>query len=146
MEAILKNIPMSPGRADRGSRLAQADVPSLIDELERLFARERVYLDQDICLDELARRLGLTPHAFSELLNRWVGVSYYEYVSRWRVAEACRLLTEPGTDTILQIGLKSGFRSKVAFHEAFRLFTGMSPGEYKKKAQQSVREETQIHG
>lgn len=116
----------------RRSRLDRVDVPQTVKELDRLFEEERVYLDEDICLEELARRLQVSPHALSELLNRRLGMTYYEYVSRWRVAEACRLLCQGDPRTILQIGYDSGFHSKVAFHEAFRRFTSLSPGEYRK--------------
>lgn len=116
----------------RRSRLDRVDVPVVLKELERLFVEGSVYLDEDICLEELARRLQVTPHALSELLNRRLGMTYYEYVSRWRVAEACRLLCQGEQRTILQIGYDSGFHSKVAFHEAFRRFTSLSPGEYRK--------------
>lgn len=131
-EAIQPRLRSSSSPYPRRSRLDRVDVPQTVKELDRLFEEERVYLDEDICLEELARRLRVSPHALSELLNRRLGMTYYEYVSRWRVAEACRLLCQGDPRTILQIGYDSGFRSKVAFHEAFRRFTSLSPGEYRK--------------
>lgn len=53
------------------------------------------------------------------------------FLARERVAAACRLL-ETGDATATEAGFAAGYESISAFHEGFRRWTGLTPGEYRR--------------
>lgn len=120
------------------THLSRVDDHHILKSLQALFEQERVHLDEDLSLEELARRLRLSTHQMSEFLNRRLGLSYAELVNRYRVAEACRLLRERGELSLIEICYEAGFRSKGAFHTAFRQITGTTPLRFRQVATQST--------
>lgn len=119
-------------RTQSSTHLSRVDDQHILRSLRTLFEEERLYIDEDLSLDKLARRLHLSTHQMSEFLNRRLGVSYAEFVNRYRVAEACRLLRERPDLSLIDICFESGFRSKGAFHTVFRQMTGTTPRHYRR--------------
>ena len=109
------------------THLSGVDDHHILKSLQALFEQERVHLDEDLSLEQLARRLQLSTHQLSEFLNRRPGLSYTKLVNRYRVADACRLLRERGKLSLNEICYEAGFRSRGAFHTAFRQITGTTP-------------------
>lgn len=112
--------------------LANVDCRTAIERLERLMWDERVYIDPELDLSALARRLDLSPHQLSELLNARLGRSFARYLREFRVAAAReRLLASPAA-SVLSVGLEAGFATQSTFYEAFREIEGTTPGQYRK--------------
>ena len=55
------------------SNLSPERIRTCLSLLESLMAEERLYLDSDLVLEDLARRVELTPHQLSELINIHLG-------------------------------------------------------------------------
>jgi AraC-like DNA-binding protein len=106
-----------------------------VAELRELIEEERVYLDPDLTLQKLAKRLHIHYNQLSRIINERFGVSFKNYINRLRVEEAKRRLADPAERdrNVTDIMLDAGFYSKSTFNTAFRKFTGMSPSEYRKK-------------
>lgn len=117
--------------------LSGFDFGELRQRLEDLMRKDRPYLDEDVSLPGLARELHLTPHQLSRFLNEVIGENFYNYVNRYRVSEAQRMLTEEPERTILSIAYAVGFNAKSSFHAAFAKFTGETPGTYRAKHTES---------
>jgi AraC-like DNA-binding protein len=67
-------------------------------------------------------------------LRRWLaadGTSYREVVRSALEARADRMLLDP-THTIKETALALGFADAAAFHHAFKRWTGLTPGEYRR--------------
>ena len=81
-----------------------------------------------------------TAHHLSEILSSEVGGSFYEVIARYRVAEACRMLSEPSDSakTVLEIAFAAGFNSKASFHRAFRRETGTTPTSFRRSREVNV--------
>jgi len=94
-------------------------------------------MEPDITLDRLAEALHVMPRDLSMLINRHFGVNYYEFINRYRIEEAKRLLTESKGVTITDIYLTVGFNSKSVFYTFFKKLEGVTPTKYR-AAQQSV--------
>ncbi len=89
-------------------------------------------LSADITLDELARLVGISVRQLSRAMRQEKGVSVHQWIASRRLAEARRLLTE--TDMPVQdIAQRSAFHSASAFTAAFRVASGLSPGEYRRR-------------
>jgi len=61
--------------------------------------------------------------------SSWIAVST-SFITR--VAAAKDLLVSAPMQSILSIGMDTGFRSQSSFYAAFKEITGQSPGDYRK--------------
>lgn len=129
--ATSSSDPPRPAYARSGLDASRA--VALAAALEALMHSEKPYLEDDLTLPGLAARLATSPHALSQALNQQLGTNFHDYIARWRIDDVKRCLRDPAYDgqTILEIALAAGFRSKSAFHEAFRRETGETPSRYR---------------
>ncbi|HEX5759049.1 MAG TPA: helix-turn-helix domain-containing protein [Thermoanaerobaculia bacterium] len=97
--------------------------------------RDRAFLDPDLDLPGLAARLGVLPGHLSQSVNQELGQSFLDLVNALRVAEAQRLLREPGHRhlTVDAIAARSGFHSRSSFYSAFRKVSGTTPRAYREQ-------------
>lgn len=82
-------------------------------------------------LAELARQVGLSRSTFADRFTHYVGISPRQYLVRWRLQLAARLL-EQSTISIAQVAAEVGYESEAAFHRAFKKFVGAPPGTWRK--------------
>lgn len=120
-------------QAYRRSQLGQVDVTAIIQRLDVLMEKERLFEEEGLSLASLAESLSLTSHQLSELLNDRLGMGFSRYLREIRVREAKRLLRECPQESVLTIGLRCGFNSSSAFYAAFREVAAMAPGQYRRQ-------------
>jgi AraC-like DNA-binding protein len=106
---------------------------SLLERLEALMATEKPYLDNRVSLPDLARRLAVSPHHLSQVLNAEVGQTFFEFIAAHRVGEAKRILSQPGAEglRIEDVAEQVGYYSKSAFNTAFKKLTGQTPSQFR---------------
>jgi len=114
------------------TRLHDLDADAINNRLLELMEEDNLYADEDISLGRLSEHLKLTPHQLSEFLNRYRDVSFYTFITTYRIEEAKKLLLEDTDLTILQIAYSVGFNSKSAFNSAFLKLTGTTPQKFRK--------------
>jgi AraC-like DNA-binding protein len=119
----------------RKSAQTDADAARLVAKIETALAQERLFQDNGLSLDALARSVGARPNAVSQAINQHLGVNYFDFVNRYRVEEAKKLLHRPDgeTGTILDIAFAVGFNSKSTFNAAFKKFAGLTPSDFRKR-------------
>jgi AraC-like DNA-binding protein len=83
-------------------------------------------------LDELASAVGLSRSAFAERFTRLVGEPPMQYLTRWRMQLAARLLSE-GAAKVAAIALEVGYDSEAAFSRAFKKTAGVSPAAWRQR-------------
>ena len=81
-------------------------------------------------LYELAKETNYSYVYLSKYFSKSIGISYTEYVCRFRVNEACYLLTNTRS-TILDIAYECGFDSLRSFNRSFKSIAGISPSQYR---------------
>ncbi len=113
------------------STLEKVDCQGALRKLDALMSGQQLYRQPDLNLAELASRLDLSRHQLSELINTRLGMGFSRYLRELRVKEACRLLLDKPSLSVLSVGLEAGFSSQSAFYDAFREITGMTPGKYR---------------
>jgi AraC-like DNA-binding protein len=111
------STPPAPPDAQREARLVAG--------FERLMSEGRVYLDPDLTLARLARKLGVPAKPLSAAINRAYGESVSRVVNARRIAHAAGLL-EAGAP-VTRAMLESGFATKSNFNREFRRIKGASP-------------------
>lgn len=117
------------------SALHPEKVEEVVPNLLRLMEEERLFLDPDLTLRDLSQRLRIHYNHLSRIINERFGLSYNDFINRYRIEEAKQKLTDEKQreSTILDILLSTGFYSKSVFNTAFKKFTGITPSEYRKK-------------
>lgn len=84
-------------------------------------------------VEALARAVGLSRSSFHQRFRRAVGEPPAEYVTRWRVHLAARLLREEGC-SVAVAARHVGYATEAAFSNAFTRVMGTRPGAYKRVA------------
>jgi AraC-like DNA-binding protein len=109
-----------------------AELLVIRDRLLTYMTTERPYLDPDLTLADLARRLKTSPALLSQAINMGVGRNFNDFVNEYRVEGFKQQARDPANAhlSLLGIALDCGFNSKATFNRAFRKFTNQSPGEF----------------
>ena len=118
-----------------GSALTEQEKSMLKSKLMLLLEVEKVYLQPDLTVDELAEKVGAAPKKISQVINESFGQTFFDLINTNRIEEAKRIMRD-STDpklTVLEIMYRSGFNSKSSFNSIFRKKTGLTPGEFKKR-------------
>jgi AraC-like DNA-binding protein len=111
-------------------------------ELERLKARlllrlehDRLYLQPQIRLNDLADTMSVKGYRLSEVIKRGLGTTFYDLINGLRVEHAKQILLDPAYVhlNLLGVAMESGFNSKSAFNDAFKRKLGLTPSEYRAK-------------
>lgn len=102
-------------------------------QLEELMTHERVFINPELKLNDLAAMVELSGHQLSQLLNDNLGKSFNTYINGYRIKEACEMVLKNNSFTLEAVGYEVGFNSKSAFFSAFKKFTGLTPKQFKEQ-------------
>jgi AraC-like DNA-binding protein len=116
-------------------RLGESQIQNLSIQLTALMEKEKMYLDNDLNLPTIAEKLGISIHEASFLINETAKDNFYNFINKYRVEEAKRLLTSTKMKelNILGIAFASGFNSKTTFNTTFKKNVGISPSQYSRE-------------
>lgn len=79
--------------------------------------------------EEVANACGMSTFRFSRAFHETYGLTFQDYVLRYRVLEACRLLRCPNAN-VTKVAYSVGFNDASYFSRVFRRFIGTSPSVY----------------
>jgi AraC-like DNA-binding protein len=101
------------------------------DKLLALMTDEQPWLEPELTLTELAKRLRIAPTLLSRVINAGCGQNFNDFVNAYRVREAQRLLADPrfAHYSLVGVALESGFNSRSTFNRVFKKLTGQAPSE-----------------
>ena len=104
-------------------------------ELDFLMKEEKIYIDPNLGLENISKRLQISSNYLSRLINQLGGCNFSDYINSYRVEEVKFKLKDPDFDsyTVLSIAMECGFNSKSPFYSAFKKHTGVSPKEYRQQ-------------
>lgn len=96
---------------------------------------EKVYLDENVTLPSLSRKLSISPRNLSQVINEQLNMNFCDLINVYRIEAAKRILSEPKQKnfSVMEIAFQVGFNSKASFYRAFRKHTGMTPSQYREK-------------
>jgi YesN/AraC family two-component response regulator len=105
----------------------------ILQKLVQIMQDQKLFTDNLISLAKIAKQVEEPAYMVSQVINEKMEVSFYDWIAKYRVEEAKKLLLDPKTEryTIEQIAEEVGYNSKSAFNKAFKKFTGKTPSEYK---------------
>ena len=113
------------------------DIPMKDDlignKLFKTMEEEKLFLNPERSLREVSAAIGSNMKYLSLYLNRNLGTSFYEYVNKFRVEEACVLIQRmerDGRRNMAEVAQLSGFNSLSSFNRYFKKEKNMTPKEY----------------
>lgn len=123
-----------PGRRYAKSGLSDKQMQKLLSALEAAMSSDQIYLDPELSLPRLADSLGCSVNHLSQAINAGHSMSFFDYINKYRVEEAARLLRNKDCQfpAILDVALSVGFNSTSTFYTAFKKATGQTPAKYRR--------------
>lgn len=104
----------------------------LLEKLLILFQNEELYVDKNLNIDCICRRLNSNQKYISHIINEEFGQNFNQFINSYRVKKAMELLSEPTCKyTIEAISEMAGFNSKSTFNAAFKKQTGITPSYFR---------------
>ena len=116
-------------RSNLTAEQSRVYLKKLLDYMEQ----EKPYLEFDLTLKTLARRLTMQTRHLSQLINESLNQNFFDFINRYRVDTVKELLAQKTGDSILEIAYDSGFNSKSSFNLTFKKYTGETPSQFRKK-------------
>lgn len=85
-------------------------------------------------LEEIAKKVHLSPFHFQKMFTDWAGVSPKKFLQFISVQHAKQILNNSKT-TLFETAYKTGLSGTGRLHDLFVKIEGMTPGEYKNKGE-----------
>jgi AraC-like DNA-binding protein len=102
----------------------QPRIEEVAREIEKLMDEERFYLNFDLHVEDVARKLGTNSKYVSLALNQIVGVTFSDYVNRRRIAYACELQRQQPELPMTEIARRSGYTAMASFYRNMKRWGG----------------------
>lgn len=123
---------LATGEAERpaGSLVAVTRAPEFV----------RAHFHEKFPAAAIARYCGLSRFQFSRSFHAAFGITFREYLLRFRVLEACQRLVAGGMP-VTDVAFAVGFHDGSYFARMFRRYTGVLPSQYA-RAHELARQST----
>jgi len=95
---------------------------------------KKPFLDPELSLFKLASQLEISSHILSYIINKGFNENFYQFINRYRIEEAKKMMLHPGMQHLSLIGIafEVGFNSKTVFNTTFKKTTNQTPSQFKK--------------
>ena len=126
---------MKTSHKDRNCFLSNKMLNQYDKELELAMRTKSLYLRPNLCLNDLSNETGIPVEYVKQVFSEKLNLSFFEYVSKYKIDQAKRLLTIINDDhfSISKIAIESGFNTDDSFVILFKKHTNMSPENYRIK-------------
>lgn len=88
--------------------------------------------NKDISLDDVSHEVDISPYYFSKLFKEETGVKFIDYLTKVRIGEAKKILTNKET-SIKNICIDVGYSDPNYFSRTFKKYTGQTPTQYRER-------------
>lgn len=125
-------IRKQPAHKYASSGLTQLQISQFLELIKKHMVEFEPFRRKDLTLVKFAKEVGLHSHHVSRVINEKLDQNFSDFVNSYRVELSRKLLVQDLLQryTISGIGNEAGFNSRSAFYNAFRKFTGKSPGDF----------------
>ena len=87
---------------------------------------------KELSLDDVSKRVSISPYYFSKIFKEEVGTNFVEYLTKLRIDYACELLREKEY-SIKEICIMVGYSDPNYFSRIFKKWIGETPSDYREK-------------
>jgi AraC-like DNA-binding protein len=139
-----ENSPVLQARARYLKSNLSAETQQVINQkLKAVMAGQKLFLNPELTLAELANTLAVHPNHLSQVINSMESKTFYDFINGLRIDEFKRLVAQPENQkyTLLGLAFECGFNSKTAFYRNFKNATGLTPTLYLKQKHIQIQED-----
>ena len=113
-------------------RISEIESAVLKERLDSLMTNERVFMENDLTLSDVAKQLKTSTNNISWVLNTVYDTTFYDFINGYRVKEFIQKVEnkEHLKHTILALSIESGFNSKSTFNKAFKILMKDTPSNF----------------
>ena len=124
---------------ERGKPIVKKGSSDHFEKLKQLMEEKELFRDPNLNRELLSTELNIGVSTISRVLKNNEIKSLNVFVNQYRVSAAKNLLDDPRFNifSLEAIGKEVGFKSRSVFYETFKKHTGLTPGNYKKRAKMS---------
>ncbi len=112
-------------------KIQPSEANPILEKLQELMSEEEPYTNADLKSSDIAKKVNVSVHQLSQLLNENLGKSFPSFINEYRIAKACNIIKSNTPLTLEAIGYECGFNSKSTFYSTFKRVTGVTPAQYK---------------
>lgn len=112
----------------------------LFANIRHLILNEKLYLQPDLCRDDIVRKVYVPKNKFGLLFKRFAGTTFNGYVNALRLKDAAGKLIHSPMLTVEGIATECGFNSRQNFYRLFCDQFGMTPSEFRRAAIRKKKE------
>lgn len=106
----------------------------LFNRLENLMKTGKMFKETELTLDKIAAELDSNRTYVSSVINKYSGMTFPNYLNKYRINEAISIISDPDTEVVLKAVCREiGYKSMSAFYRAFQKETGCTPSVYRDK-------------
>ena len=130
-ECAAKNLVKSRQKY-HSSALDDIEEIDLYTKLILLFDEEKIYLDPDLKLGDIAQKLYTSSKYLSQVVNNQTSKNLIHFVNSYRIDEAKRKIIDKKNYHLTTYGIAQtcGFKNKSTFYKVFKEIISMTPKDY----------------
>lgn len=115
--------------------LSDEEISELEIRLKKLMEGQKLYLNPELSMRNLADNLKAPSHHISYLLNVRFNQNFYEFINNYRLEAVKEELVNPQNKdlSIFAIACDCGFNSQSTFNRIFKQKMGISPSKYREQ-------------
>lgn len=123
----------------RFNKISDEEAQSIIEKLKICMNGQKLYLNDDLKMPDVAKAVGCSNQALSQIFNAFMNERYYDFINRYRIEEFKNIVatTDYSKFTLKALAKRSGFNSYTSFFRAFKEQTGVTPNEFIQNSESS---------
>ena len=117
------------------SRVEEDEVFRIERKLMVCMEKDKMYLNQDLRLQDVANAIGCNTGDLSQVLNLYLKINFPDFINQYRVEEFIVRVRDKNASkyTLAFLSEQCGFSSRTSFFRSFKKLKGKSPAEYIKE-------------
>lgn len=108
-------------------RLTEDMSKEMENQLLVLLQEEKVFLEKNLTMGDLAQRMNTNRNYLSEVIGRSEHQTFYHLINTFRIEYACEMISDNPMEKLEQVAIASGFTSGSSFSQVFKRIKNMPP-------------------
>jgi len=111
------------------------ETDALMNQIATVLREQKLFASPDLTIQDLASAVHSNRTYVSQCINRRTGLSFSQYIARYRVEHAQQILRDPvynsDKEAVADAIVLSGFATEQTFYRVFKELTGETPLQYR---------------
>ncbi len=109
----------------------EAKAEQVMKSIYVLMDGKKLYRNPSLKLEHLAKKIHLPQKTLSEIINKYEGENFSQFINKYRIKEAKQILSDKNHHhKIHKIYSSLGFYSRSTFNRSFKTIEGITPTEF----------------